>query len=100
MEGIMARKTIKKRSKNAAGGKHATKPAHAAPRTAGEARSPGTPPSPGSSIPAVVPSSLPDAPRKQKWTDLPEDSRIREKAAAIVAMKIQGFDNEETAAKL
>lgn len=96
----MARKATKRRSKNAAGGKHAPKQAQAAPRTAGEARPPGTPTSPGSSVPAVVPPSLPDSPRKQKWTDLPEDSRIREKAAAIVAMKIQGFDNEEIATKL
>lgn len=100
----MARKTTKKRV-SAAGGKRRVRKApekaqtalYAAPRTAEAPSSPGTPPSPGLSIPAIVP---PTKRPKQRWTDLPEDSLIREKAAAIVAMKIQGYDNDEIAAKL
>lgn len=98
----MARKTIKRRAKNAAGGKNAPKQVKSAPRTASATSPPAT--SSGSSVPAVVPPPEPVTqalqPRKQKWTDLPEDSKIREKAAAIVALKIQGYDNDEIAEKI
>lgn len=98
----MARKATKKRA-SAAGGKRVHR-AHAAPRTAEAPSSPGTPPSPGMSVSAIAPPAPPvtqeTRERKQKWTDLPENSKIREKAAAIVAMKIQGYDNDEIAAKL
>lgn len=35
--------------------------------------------------------------QKQRWTNLPENSKMREKAAQIMALKIQGHDNDEIA---
>lgn len=99
----MTRKTTKKRA-SAAGSKRKATAIQAAPRTAEAISSPGTPPSPGLSVPVIAPPAPTVAQklqtRKQTWTDLPENSKIREKAAAIVAMKIQGYDNDEIAHKL
>lgn len=106
----MARKALKRRV-SAAGGKRRGKPRQAAPRTAGTTSPPGTPPSPGQALPAVIPPDLSFPPvkaelalierqSKQKWTGLPPKSKIRAKAAAIVALKIAGKTNEEIAAEV
>lgn len=67
---------------------------------------PASPPSPVSvsaatlpplSLPALAESRLVDKKRKQRWTNLPQKSRMRKKAAIIVAMRVQGHTNEEIA---
>lgn len=92
----MAKKRSKKPTK-AAGGKRegARASAHATPRTALVLGSPV--PSAGSTPAAVTP---PPTPPKQRWIGLPPNSKIRAKAAAICAMKIQGHDNDTIATQL
>lgn len=101
----MARTAIKKRV-GATGGKRkgADMALQAAPSAAPALSSPTTPLPVGSSLPAVIPPV--DTPvtqkrqRKQRWLALPKKSKIRAKAAAIMAMRIEGRSNDEIAEAL
>lgn len=95
----MARRAIKK----------PVRPTTRRPKTAGigtAARSPASPPSAGTSLPAVIPpyvlaeAALQKRQQKQRWTGLPKKSKIRAKAAAICALKIQGYSTDEVAEKI
>lgn len=59
---------------------------------------PSTSPMPVSLAPIMAEAALQERQRKQKWTGLPPKSKIRKKAAQIMALKIEGHTNEEIAA--
>lgn len=54
-------------------------------------------PKPAGPTPGEVKEAVLKAKQKQRWTSLPANSKMRAKAAQIMALKIQGHDNDEIA---
>jgi uncharacterized protein YdbL (DUF1318 family) len=99
----VTKKAGKKRQKaNGSKQSRAYRPDQAAPSA--PATLPGIPP-PGSALVTIPPAiqaerALQERQRRQKWTGLPKQGKVRKTVAGILALKVQGFNTNEIAEQL